>query len=109
MNKEDEDVDLLISLELSVGRALWGAVIPSLREVVLKWKPGDETAWIFFYHDGEINDAIEDNYSCVHTEVEADFVFDPRIDFKIIRCDYPTPLPKEQHIIYARKEPFVDP
>lgn len=109
---EKKDLDILIGLELSIGRALWGAVIPSLRKVVLRWKPGDKTAWILFYHDGEINDAIEDNYSCVHTEVDADFLVDPRIDFEVIRCDYPNPISirqDEEYIIYARKEPFVDP
>jgi hypothetical protein len=105
----EEQTGILAELELSINRALWAEVIPSLRQVVLKWNLGDETAWIMFYHDGEINDAIEDHYSCIHTEVQADFVVDPMIDFKIIRWDYPKPLPKERHLIYARKEPFVDP
>jgi hypothetical protein len=107
MNRED--TELLCSLELSVNRALWGAVIPSLRKVLLKWKPGDETALILFYHDGEVSDAVEEHYSCVHTEVEADFLIEPKIDFKVVRCDFPNPLPKEEYVIYARKEPFVDP
>lgn len=106
---ETEDIELLTNLKLSIQRALWGEVIPSLRKVILKWQPGGEIAWIRFYHDGEINDAIEDHYSCIHTEVEADFLADPKIDFEILRCDYPQPLPKEQYVIYARKEPFVDP
>jgi Bacterial toxin 50 len=105
----DEDIELLTSLKLSINRALWGAVIPSLRKVSLKWEPGDETAYILFYHDGEINDAIEENYSCIHTEVQADFVFDPKIDFEVMRCDYPERLPQVNYTIYARKEPFVDP
>jgi hypothetical protein len=104
-----EDAELVASLKLSINRALWGEVIPSLREVVLKWQPEDDIARILFYHDGEINDAIEDHYSCIHTEVEADFVTEPRIDFKILRCDYPNPLPKEKYVIFLRKEPFEDP
>src|SRR5262245_44966939 len=107
MNKED--IELLTGLKLSINRALWGEVIPSLRKVLLKWKPGDETAWILFYHHGEITDAIEEHYSCIHTEVDADFLIDPRIDFEVIRCDYPNPLPKEEYVIYVRKEPFEDP
>lgn len=103
------DIALLNSLELSINRALWGEVIPSLRKVILKWQPGDETAWIIFYHDGEINDVIEEHYSCIHTEVEADFLIEPRIDFKIISSNYPSLLPQEKYTIYARKEPFVDP
>jgi hypothetical protein len=105
MKMKKEDIEVLTDLKLSINRALWGAVIPSLRKVILKWKPGDDTAMILFYHDGEINDAIEENYSCVHTEVVADFVFDPKIDFEIIRCDYPHRLPQEPYTIYARKEP----
>lgn len=104
-----DEIELLTGLKLSINRALWGAVIPSLRKVYLKWKPGDETAMILFYHDGEVTDAVEEHYSCIHTEVEADFIVDPRIDFKVIRCNYPHPLPQEPYIIYARKEPFEDP
>lgn len=105
---DSEDVSLN-DLKLSVNRALWGEVIPSLRKVILKWHPGDETAWIIFYHNGKISDAIEDHYSCIHTEVEAEYLIDPRIDFKIIRCDYPQPLPQEENTVYARCEPFTDP
>ena len=103
------DIELLRSLELSITRALWGEVIPSLRKVILKWQPGAETAWIMFYHDGEITEVIEEHYSCIVTEVHADFVCEPYIDFQVICCDYPHPLPKEEYTIYVRKEPFVDP
>lgn len=96
-------------MKLSINRALWGEVIPSLRKVILDWNTGKETAYIKFYHDGVITPIIEEHYSCVHTDVEADFLIDPKIDFKIIRCDFPNPLPNKEHIIYARKEPFVDP
>jgi hypothetical protein len=106
---EKKDLEVLIRLELSAGRALWGAVIPSLRKVLLKWKPGDDTAWLYFYHDGEITDVIEEHYSCVHAEMDADFCNDPRTDYKVIRCDYPTRLPQEEYVIYARREPFEDP
>jgi len=107
MNQDYQEV--LIELKLSIHRALWREVIPSLREVILKWEPGDEQAIIRFYHSGEITDEIESHYSCIHTEVDADFIDDPKTDFEIIRCDYPNALPKQQHVIYSRKEPFADP
>lgn len=108
--RNEEDIKLLTRLRLSIQRALWGELIPSLRRVVLKWNPGNETAGIYFYHDGPpITDAIEEHYSCIHTEVRADFIVDPEIDFKVIRFDYPSLLPKEQYVIYARKERFEDP
>ena len=109
MVMSEEDVDRFVRLRLSIQRALWGEVIPSQRQVMLKWQPGAETAWIMFYHDGEITDVVEEHYSCIATEVHADFVCEPYIDFQVIRCDYPQPLPKEEHTIYIRKEPFVDP
>lgn len=58
---------------------------------------------------GEISDAIENHYSCIATEVHADFLTDPDIDFNVIRSDYPNPLPKEEHVVYACTEPSVDP
>ncbi len=104
-----EDIVIVRGLELSITRALFGEVIPSLRKVILKWEPGDEIAWIMFYHHGEVSAVIEEHYSCIATEVHADFPIDPEADFEVIRCDYPNPLPKEKYTIYARKEPFVDP
>jgi len=106
---QDDDIKMLTGLQLSIHRALWGAVIPSLRLVRLEWNPGDHTALIIFYHDGAINDAITENYSCVHSEVVADFFVHTKVDFKITRCDDPNPLPKEHPTIYLRKEPFEDP
>lgn len=106
---EKKDIELLTDLKLSTHRALWGAVIPSLRKVSLKWQPGDETAFIIFYHDGKISPVIEEHYACITVEVDADFIVDPRIDFKVIRSDYPEKIPQENYTIYARQEPFQDP
>lgn len=103
------NLDILTDLKLSAHRALWGEIIPSLRKVILKWQPEKETACIVFYHDGVITENVEEHYSCIHTEIHADFISQPNVDYKVIRCDYPFPLPKEEHVIYQRKEPFVDP
>lgn len=103
------DVIILRNLLLSVNDALLYKVIPSLREVILKWQPATEVAWIDFYHDGEINDAIEKHYKSIFTKVQANISTGPKINFNIIRSDYPERIPKEKYVIYVRAEPFVDP
>lgn len=105
----DIDTNLLANLKLSINRALLGEVIPSLRKVALEWVPNADTACIIFYHSGPISDNVEEHYSYIHTEVEADFIIEPKIDYKVVQCDYPASLPKEGYLIYQRKEPFVDP
>jgi hypothetical protein len=103
-----EDIELLTELKLSIHRALWGEVIPSLRAVRLEWEPGCKEAYVIFYHNGEVTPTVEDHYSCILAEAAADFA-EPNLDMKIIRSDYPSLFSKEQYMIYARKEPFVDP
>lgn len=105
-----EEINFLVSLKLSICRALWGEVVPSLRKVILKWQPGEETAWVLFYYHGAITEAVEELFSVIMTEVTADYHGRPiGVNHKIIRSDYLVPLPKEDHVIYLRKEPFVDP
>lgn len=108
---DDSDRDFILSVKLSIYRALWGEVIPSMRGIILKWKPGDEKVRIFFYHHGEITEAIESHYSSIMAEVEADYWGRPvTCEEEIIRCDPPTKVPtNEDFIVYLRKEPFVDP
>ena len=110
MDLSEEELELIDDIKLSTHRGLWGMVIPTLRKVTLQWDSQNKEFMIIFYHDGPITPSIEDHYSCVHCEVEADFVFDPRSDYKIVRCDYPESLPKDEgYLIYLRREPFVDP
>ncbi len=107
---KQEEIEFLISLELSIHRALWGEVVPSLRKVMLKWQPGDEVAWVLFYYHGEITEDVEEHFSVIMTEVSADYHGLPiGVNHKIIRRDYPLSLPKEEHVIYLRREPFEDP
>ena len=104
-----DDWEFVNSILLAIQGALFGEVIPSLRQIVLKWKPGDKKFCVYFFHHGEITANIEDHYSRIMTEVDGDFCF--LTDFEVIRCDYPKTLPNEGYDVtaYRRKEPFVDP
>ncbi|MFZ0566012.1 MAG: hypothetical protein WAM28_07500 [Chlamydiales bacterium] len=82
---------------------------PILRKVILIWEPEDEIAIIQFFHDGEIIDKVNIHYVSLFKAIKSDFLENPKIDFEIIRCDFPNSLPSKRHIIYARREPFVDP
>jgi hypothetical protein len=110
-NYSSEDYRLVNAIEGSLHRALWGEVIPSMRGIILKWKPGDEKAWVIFYHTGEITEAIESHYSSIMAEVDADYWGKKIIcDYKVVRCDWPAKVPtNDNFIIYLRKEPFIDP
>ena len=102
-----DDWQFVNSILLSIMRALFGEVIPSLRQIGVKWKPGDQTFWVYFYHHGEITANIENHYSCIMAEVGADFCMSS--DFEVIRCDYPKAVPEVYDVTaYRRKEPFVD-
>ena len=107
----EADYKLMSAIKGSIYRALWGEVIPSMRGILLKWKPGDKVAWIYFYHTGEITDAIESHYSSIMAEVDADYWGVPvTADYEIIRWDPPKRVPtNERFIVYIRKEPFEDP
>lgn len=100
---------------LSINRALLGDVNPSLRGVAFEWNPLEEEIIVFFYHDGELSDALMNHYDCIDFEASADFFLEEdsikliKNDFKIVSAKYPTPLPDHDHWVYRRKEPFVDP
>lgn len=105
-----DDHEFIDSIKWSIYRALWGEVIPSMRGIIIKWKPGDKKAWIYFYHQGEITEDIESHYSSIMCEVDADYWGrDIRADYEVIRCDSPEKVPLEAFIVYLRKEPFIDP
>lgn len=106
-----EDYKFINSVENSIHRALWGEVVPSMRGIILKWKPNDSKVRIFFYHQGEITEAVESHYSSIMTEIDADH-WEKSIscDYEIIKCDPSIKVPTDDDfIVYLRKEPFVDP
>lgn len=105
-----EEHEFINSIILSIHRALWRKVIPSMRGILLKWKSGDKKAWIYFYHQGEITGAIKYHYSSIMAEVNGDYWGRPvATDYEVIRCDLPERVPREDFIVYRRREPFEDP
>lgn len=105
-----EELGITCALNSSMYRALKGEVIPSLRKITLRWYPEEGRAIFTFYHHGEVTDIIENHYSCIITEVHADFAFEYfQVDHEIEICNYPAPIPKGGHTVYLRKEPFEDP
>jgi hypothetical protein len=92
-----------------ISRALWNEVIPSLRQVNMQWDPKEKIMWILFYHDGPITEAIQEHYRFIDSLADCYPGFSIYTGYKIFRFDYPQPLPKNPFIVYARKEPFLDP
>ncbi len=97
----NEDLYKYTDLILATQSALLGEIVSSLRGVAVDW--GDNTILIYFYNDGEISDELENDYSCIGTEVVANYS-NAHIDEKIIRLDYPNKLPEHRFWVYKRKE-----
>lgn len=89
------------TLLLNTLGALLGEVVPSLRGVAVDWK--DNTILMYFYNDGELSDELENDYSCIGTEVVASY-YDAMINETIVRLDFPNPLPEHKYWAYRRKE-----
>jgi|GEM_PF-3315396 len=112
MQYSPDEVDFINSIKLSIYRALWAEIVPTMRAIVLMWSPGDEKAWLYFYHDGYIEHVkIREHYASIMTEVDADYWGrDVWCDYQVIRCDYPQTIQTTPGIlVYLRKEPFLDP
>lgn len=106
------DKDIFPIIELAFLRILIGEINPSLRGIAFDWDSDKTFVFIYFFHDGEITDAIEDHYSCLEAEATVHFYYKDCFfshDFKVVRIDYPEQLPENHHWIYRRLEPFVDP
>jgi hypothetical protein len=89
------------TLLLNALGALLGEVVPSLRGVAVDWE--GNIILMYFYNDGEVSDELENDYRCIGTEVVADY-YDAHIDDKVVRLDFPTPLPQHKYWAYKRKE-----
>lgn len=105
----DKDWDIIGDFRWYISGALQNEVIPSLRQVAMQWDPEEKIIWFLFYHDGPITDIIAKHYWYIDTWADCDGRKGVKTSYKIIRIDYPQPIPKESFIIYARKEPFVNP
>ena len=84
---------------------------PTLRGIAVDWE-GD-TIQMYFYNDGAISAELENDYSCVGTEVVAHYGTS-YIHEEMIRWDCPTPLPFHRFCAYREgdswpaKRTFID-
>lgn len=108
----EENREFLSSLQLSIDRALLGEIIPSLRSIGVIWDEAKETVHLLFIHDGKISEAINNHYSSIVAEIDADYwgrtAFCKHL---VIEEIYPRPINKKKWTMtaYQRKEPFEDP
>lgn len=90
-----------VSAILSLNKALWGEVSPSLRAARILWN--EEKVRVYFFYDGEISENDWESAECVATEVIADFP-EHKLEVDILRWDYPRKIPNEGELVYCRKE-----
>jgi len=111
-NTEQTKQNIPSLIRIEILQALLSEVNPSLRGVAFEWNNENKFAFLFFYNDGQVTDALEDHYSCIDNEASTRFFFDHELiyhDFKVVRIDCPQPLPEHDCWVYLRREPFVDP
>ena len=94
-------IDKYTKLFLSAQSALLEEVIPSLRGMAVDWD--EDTICLYFYHDGQVTEEIEEGFQEVAALIIADFD-KAKLDENFIQLDYPAPLPKHKHWVYKRKE-----
>jgi hypothetical protein len=103
MNKKIESDYIMLSMM----RALWGIVTPTLRAVCVSHK--ENILFAYFYYDGEISEHDRELAEDTMGEFTSDFSRDEhgrRIEFvyDIIRCDYPSIMPLKGKWVYYRYE-----
>jgi len=96
----------IVELLCTVRERMLGEIIPSLRGIAVEWE--NNCIILYFYHDGQISDAIEEHYTGIGAEVVSDYA-NVGIKEEVISFPYPEILPKKQYWAYRRKEPFEDP
>lgn len=86
---------------LCLNRALWGEVSPALRSVLIKWEKS--YFQLYFLYDGKISKEDYQSAERVASEVISGYP-KHKLDFEILRWDYPKLIPKEGELIYLRRE-----
>lgn len=95
----------LILLRLSIQSALVGEITPNIRRVIVNII--EKKIKLFFFLDGEITEDMEEDISCIETEVIADFEQDYTIETMIKRIDFPIKINMhEGFCVYGKKEYF---
>jgi len=97
--KEDKSI---ASIMLFAQRALLGEISSDLRAVLVN-RNKDGSIKIAFYHDGPMTWEKQNEYSCIASELAADFI-NAEIVEEFISLKYPEPLPQDGHYVYLRKE-----
>lgn len=101
-NKPFDDI---VSALLSMKRAIFNMITPSLRAVTVKLDMEKEIYTCRFFYDGFIDEKLFDLASCTATEA-SDCWF---CDADYIRLDFPAPIPVNGVLAYLRKEPGISP
>jgi len=101
-----EDLEILPNIESSIRKALGEKEVIPLRQVSFIWELNEEmVVLVHFYHHGTETDRIREYCASIMTKVSADSWERPiRIEHEVTRIDYPQPLPKDQNVVYLRKE-----
>lgn len=86
---------------LSLNRALWGVVFPSLRSARIEML--EKIVRLHFFYDGEISEDDYESLEVASSEVMADFP-DYDLSVEIQRLDFPTPMPEIGELVFLRKE-----
>ncbi len=103
MNKKP--FDDIVSALLSMKRAIFEMITPSLRAVTVNLDMEKEIYTCYFFYDGPIDDNLFDLASCTAAEA-SDAWF---CDAHYIQLDFPFPIPVNGALAYLRKEPGVSP
>ncbi|MDF7675809.1 hypothetical protein PT286_03555 [Neisseriaceae bacterium ESL0693] len=95
----------MILLRLSIQSALIGEITPNIRRVIVNII--EKKIKLFFFIDGEVTEDMEEEISCIETEVIADFEQGYTIETTIKRVDFPIEINISQgYCVYGKKEYF---
>ena len=100
-------MSLPVKLQLSLQRALWGAVYPQLRQASIEADEHAHVIRVRFEYDGKPTDQVLDACQVAGTEVIADFTDPWTIDEQHREVPYPLKLNRLEHLVYLRAEERV--
>lgn len=102
--KDKEQVELRRDVLLSIQRALWGMIYPSIRAIAVGFEKNKKKLKVIYYLDREPNEEDYENISEVTSEVCADIEFEEVEEV----CDFTVePISKLESLeswVYIRQE-----
>ncbi len=93
--------DNRVRLRLSIQRALFGSITPSLRMVTADID--EEWVRVIFYYDGRISEKVREMAEVAGSEIIASFN-KQMLNLKIERLDAPNKMPTLAEVVYRRYE-----